>query len=92
MKRHTRAHVREQRSRWIRKRIGQIRREWPDWAKHEEVSNCSHLPGKLNKKDPWDCGNPQCGLCRNDGNNRRNRLERAVVEFELRESLKRGRE
>jgi hypothetical protein len=53
------------------------------------VPNRSHLPGKLNKQDPWDCGNPQCGLCRNDGDNRRKHLERAVVEFELRESLKR---
>ena len=85
MKRHTRAHVREQRSRWIWKRLRQIRREQPDWARHDEVPNRSHLPGKLNKKDPWDCGNTQCGICRNDGDSRRNRKERAAVDWELRE-------
>ena len=49
------------------------------------VLNRAHLPGKLNKKDPWDCGNTQCGICRNDGDTRRYRRERAAVDWELRE-------
>ena len=85
MKRHTRAHVRERRSRWIWKRLRQIRREWPVWHEQSDVPNRAHLPGKLNKKDPWDCGNTQCGLCRNDGITRRYLRERAVVDWELRE-------
>lgn len=82
MHRHTRAHVREQRSRWIQKRIGQIRR-----LEHNcEVPNRAHLPGKLNKQDPWDCGNPQCGICHAGGNERREGRERLRIASEL-ESL-----
>ena len=82
MQRHTRAHVREQRSRWIGKRIRKIRRECPAWHE-QEVVNRSHLPGKLNKQDPWDCGNPQCGICRGSGYERREGRERLRIASEL---------
>ena len=83
MKRHTRAHVREQRNRWIWKRIRRIRTEWP--KRDDEVPNRSHLPGKLNKQDPWDCGNTQCGICRFGGYERRCLREQAAAKCELSE-------
>lgn|GEM_PF-3203759 len=87
MHRHTLAHVREQRSRWIAKRIRQIRREWPCWHEQgDEVVNRAHLPGKLNKQDPWDCGNPQCGICRWGGYTRRDGRERLRIASELESS------
>ncbi|MHB9035932.1 MAG: hypothetical protein ACYC64_04645 [Armatimonadota bacterium] len=84
MKRHTRAYVREQRSRWIRKRIGQIRREWCDLPEQKDVVQNWHRPlGSLSKKDPWDCGRTQCGICRNWGQTPRYIRERAVADCEL---------
>jgi hypothetical protein len=81
--RHTRAHVREQRSWWIWKRMRQIRR----YEQDSEVPNRAHLPGRLNKQDPRDCGNPQCGICHAGGYERREGRERLQVASEL-ESLK----
>ena len=85
MNRHTRAHVREQRSRWIRKRIRKIRREWITWPDTGDALRSWSKPlGVLNKKDPWDCGRTKCGICRHDGYTRRYLRERAVEECELR--------
>ena len=84
MKRHTRAHVREQRSRWIWKRIRKIRTEWPKWSDHPDAaSNWGRPLGMLNKKDPWDCGRTQCGICRHGGHERRDLRERAAVDCQL---------
>ena len=88
MQRHTRAHVREQRSRWICKRIRQIRRVWDVYPEQGETLANYHRPlGKLNKMDPWDCGNPRCGICHAGGYERREGRERLRVASEL-ESLK----
>jgi hypothetical protein len=87
MKRHTRAHIREQRSRWIRKRIGQIRREWILWPEQENaLRNWVRPLGSLSKKDPWDCGNTQCGICRYWGDTPSRAREREVADCELHEN------
>jgi hypothetical protein len=86
MNRHTRAHVREQRARWIKKRIGQIRREWPRWLEFGDVVRNWHRPlGSLSKKDPWDCGRTQCGICRNWGSTHRYLKEQVAADCELSE-------
>jgi hypothetical protein len=86
MKRHTRAHVREQRSRWIRKRIRRIRREWNMWPESgDALRNWDKPVGSLNKKDPWDCGRTRCGICRHWSYTTRDLRERAVADSELSE-------
>jgi len=85
MQRHTRAHVREQRSRWIRKRIGQIRRVRSGWTDEPDPLRWYRPLGSLSKKDPFDCGNTRCGICHCGGNERREGRERAIVECELSE-------
>lgn len=87
MQRHTRAHVREQRSRWIWTRIRQARRMWGGYPDEGEFLANYYRPfGVFNKRDPWDCGNTRCGICHTGGNERREGRERLIVESEL-ESL-----
>lgn len=84
MKRHTRAHIREQRSRWIRKRLGQLRRVCR--GDEDARRNWGRPIGMLSKQDPWDCGNTQCGICRSMESTDREAKERAVADYELLES------
>ena len=78
MKRHTRAHVREQRDRWIKKRIGQIRRSEHTWMRPT---------GLLSKRDPWDCGRTQCGICRDWGPTYRDVRDQMLVTLEMNDYL-----
>lgn len=62
MARRDRGYLRFQRDRWVAKRYQQYRRVTPAWDL-ELFDRFSHRMNYLNKTDPWDCGNPQCGIC-----------------------------
>lgn len=51
---------------------------WPDGAGWPGTDDKLAL-GRLDKTDPWDCGNPRCGICHEDRgySSRRRARERA---------------
>ncbi len=63
VKRHTRAHIREQRERWISKRVNYIKR---GKFFHSLSDYVIENPGRYAKRDPFDCGNPKCVLCHHE--------------------------
>ena len=48
--------------------------KWTKLSKHYEFIE-SHLAlGKVFKQDPFDCGNPQCGVCKNGVKKKRDKF------------------
>jgi len=43
-------------------------RIYKNWVRKCKTAQCTYKLnslsfGKVYKQDPWDCGNPQCGMC-----------------------------
>jgi hypothetical protein len=50
---------------------------------------CDEQVGRFRKKDAWDCGNPQCGICHSDKFPKRSLTNREVKSnFSYKEQLK----
>jgi hypothetical protein len=50
---------------------------------------CDEQVGRFRKKDAWDCGNTQCGICHNDKFPKRSLTNREVKSnFSYKEQLK----
>ena len=47
--------------------------KWTKLSKHYEFIESSLELGKVFKQDPFDCGNTNCGVCRDIGKKKRNR-------------------
>ncbi|HWK28091.1 MAG TPA: hypothetical protein VNS09_16115 [Solirubrobacter sp.] len=59
--RRTRHRRRFQTDRVVAKRRRRLAHEDPTLANHRDTKAFSH--GYLDSADPWDCGNPRCGMC-----------------------------
>jgi len=70
MARHDRGYLREQRDRWVNKRLRQYKHSRRDWERHwpGAQERFDSRKNYLHKTDPWDCGKSNCGVCRNTWN------------------------
>jgi hypothetical protein len=50
---------------------------------------CDEQVGRFRKKDAWDCGNPQCGVCHSDKYPKRTKHEHEIKsDVSFKEQLK----
>lgn len=50
---------------------------------------CDEQIGRFRKKDAWDCGNPQCGICHSDKFPKREKTYQEIKsELKMKEQLK----
>jgi hypothetical protein len=68
-----RGYYRYQRKRWIAKRVKQYLKSSPYSNPDGELYRPA---GSFSKTDPWDCGNPRCGVCHIVDRGKRSREQR----------------